>query len=714
MLGLLSSTWMAVLLLLFANQCPISSAANTYPPCTSNQYGSDGRIDVGAMLYACSGNISGVLLPPSYYPDDNDTPMPVSVGVQLAINNLISVEDLSSEFTMNFFLRVVWTDARWNMPEMWSELSEEATKEGIEISKYIDNQDQLNMWTPDMYFYESTETEVINTLIKIKPNGTLFWSRQMIATFSNPQMPFRNFPKDTQNFSITIESFSYDNKLLTLYFINNKAVVLLDSLRTGKSIISTNQLWTYQSYAAEIKATEVPSPVNPDRTYSTMYLNMAFERQSLGIIYRLALPILIFVVIVGVAFWSDENNRIEVTLQMILVVSALYIMIGQSIPLVGYLTTIDLFIITVFFVLGAILSIHFISVILAEKSDKYPMDAFYREFIVTFFRAMWLPSSLGIFIYFFDVVHLTFLVALILFSVFCFLYTTGQVRVLLQTLQYSVFKLKCKKELVKAGALDEKTERPLTITVLETLTLQLIEVYLGKIPMITLFNTFKPDVVDRAIEKQKTKHLPHTMSSLNQRSSTMSPSMFASMNMNSTSTYQIDTHDLDLQDFPGTSPVMDHIVVGNGSSKKLSSYLKVPETIDEENGENQSLSSTSADVNNNNTTSMDMPDESSSIKSNPAYSMKKYSNQNLNSPSMDENEKSAKFRNREYRPSFHHSPYSYSVPPGIDRQQALLLFKKTTASKMGVFFRNPDQEELYLNQSAASLHPNHNINSPKK
>ena len=189
--------------------------------CNGTIYGIDGRIDVSAMLLGCSKNISGVLLPPSYYPEDVNNPIPINVEVQLAINNLISVSDLTSEFTMNFFLRVLWTDDRFSMPMMWSELSSEAAKEGIEISKYIENQGEpLNIWLPDLYFYESTSTEVINTLIKLKPNGVLFWSRQMIATFSNPQMPFRQFPQDTQNFTITIESFSYDNKILNLLNLN--------------------------------------------------------------------------------------------------------------------------------------------------------------------------------------------------------------------------------------------------------------------------------------------------------------------------------------------------------------------------------------------------------------------------------------------------------------------------------------------------------------
>jgi hypothetical protein len=44
-----------------------------------------------------------------------------------------------------------------------------------------------------------------------------------------------------------------------------------------------------------------------------------------GVVLRLALPVSVFLMIVGFSFWADVDKRVDVTLQMLLVVAALYL-----------------------------------------------------------------------------------------------------------------------------------------------------------------------------------------------------------------------------------------------------------------------------------------------------------------------------------------------------------------------------------------------------
>ena len=490
--------------------------------CSTNIF-TAGRIDVERMLYNCSENIPGARVPPSYFPRVlNDSQLqnvsnydPIILDVQLAVNNLIKVSDITNEFTLDFFLRLVWTDDRIVMPNIWSYLHPETSLEGIEISRYIQSQDELKFWLPDIYFYESTDVEVINSLVKILPEGRMFWARHMIVTFSDPTMPFNQYPVDHQNFSITLESFSYDHRFIELRFLGDDTIKLLTDGDTGNEIIRTNQLWEYEGFQAKVDTTDAPSPVNPERKYSTLFLKLNFQRQSTGIVYRLALPILIFILIVGVAFWSDASNRIEVTLQMILVVSALYIIIGQSIPLVGYLTRIDSFIIMVFIVMGATLAIHFYCVNLTENKIRHPMNAFYRDLIMISLKGTWLPASVGLFTYFFRSKQLWYILVIIIFSFFCFLYTVSNINALFRRFQYSIFKLKLKQEMVQLGAIDEKTEKPLQLTMHEKFVMTLANFFYGDKALLAMFNDCNADRVDRMLERQDSKNLlrsPHLKS----------------------------------------------------------------------------------------------------------------------------------------------------------------------------------------------------------
>lgn len=487
------------LLLQTSTSFPIPTARYHFSPCSQLIYDHDGYVDMDAIMFNCSQNIPSRLFPPSYFADLDGVFHPTNVSIQVALNNIIHVDDLTSQFTMDFFFRVVWNDPRLILPDLWKHVNPQALTEGIEISKLFLLQDELRLWRPDIFFYQSTEMNVINHLVKLLPNGTMFWARQMIVTFSNPQMPFHHFPLDTQNFSITLESFTYDTRLIQLQFVDNEAISLLTDVQQGNQpLVANNQLWKYDEYSSFIIETSAPSPTNPQRAYSTAFINLKFRRQSNGVIFRLALPVIIFLIIVGTSFWSNENERIEVTLQIILVVAALYIIIGQSIPFVGYLTRMDLFIIVVFAILALTITIHFLTTMFTRKAHKYPMDSFYRDAMVIVFRGFWMPMSIAIFIGFFGYVNIAFLAIIGIFSIGCLFYFKGKSKLLIRSYYLSLLRLKIKSDLVYLGAIDEKTELPMKLTWLERWILYLAQAIQRdkNMQIRDLFVKYKPNLLD--------------------------------------------------------------------------------------------------------------------------------------------------------------------------------------------------------------------------
>ena len=81
-------------------QLCLLKALSPYPPCAINQYDTFGQLDFASMLYNCSANIPGGLLPPSYYANPKTgLYAPTNVSVQICINNLISVEDETNQIT---------------------------------------------------------------------------------------------------------------------------------------------------------------------------------------------------------------------------------------------------------------------------------------------------------------------------------------------------------------------------------------------------------------------------------------------------------------------------------------------------------------------------------------------------------------------------------------------------------------------------------------
>lgn len=111
-----------------------------FPPCSPKIYTTYGILDIGAMLEQCAATIPSALFPPSYYYSSNITQeyYPTNVSLQLSLNSLISVDDLQSQYVIDYFLRIIWTDPRIVFEDSaWDEINPEARTEGLEISSMI-------------------------------------------------------------------------------------------------------------------------------------------------------------------------------------------------------------------------------------------------------------------------------------------------------------------------------------------------------------------------------------------------------------------------------------------------------------------------------------------------------------------------------------------------------------------------------------------------
>lgn len=120
---------------------------------------------------------------------------PTNVSVQMALDNLLNIDDIGSSFTMDFYLRMYWVDPRIYLPAIFNETNPECTKEGqaliditihlialtrtqiftgIDILGYIRNQGTpLNFWLPDVGFYTVSEITLLAEGIKMLPDGLM-------------------------------------------------------------------------------------------------------------------------------------------------------------------------------------------------------------------------------------------------------------------------------------------------------------------------------------------------------------------------------------------------------------------------------------------------------------------------------------------------------------------------------------------------------------
>jgi len=170
-----------------------------------------------------------------------------------------------------------------------------------------------------------------------------------------------------QNINFAVESFAFQNDFLNMSFtpecdsdddgyeVEDCSVTLLNgqtfSVLPPVTVINNEQgavqgrggpfspLWMYLGYTYQVMFNS-PNTI----TYSQLLLTLEVQRESSGITYRLAFPIMLLLLLVGLSFWSESGARVDTTITILLAVSALYIVIFSSIPMLAYLTRFDYYI----------------------------------------------------------------------------------------------------------------------------------------------------------------------------------------------------------------------------------------------------------------------------------------------------------------------------------------------------------------------------------
>lgn len=151
-----------------------------------------------------------------------------------------------------------------------------------------------------------------------------------------PGFDFTNYPNDYQNILIRYDLQNYDAKQMQLY----PRGVFCSNLADGSCSFGSNPIWTYNSAATKCNIYYDAVPIAIVWPAKVQYI-VQVSRQGNGVIVRLIFPITLLLLLSALTFWITVNNRVNITITLLLSVSALYIVILNNIPMVGYLTTVD-------------------------------------------------------------------------------------------------------------------------------------------------------------------------------------------------------------------------------------------------------------------------------------------------------------------------------------------------------------------------------------
>lgn len=368
--------------------------------CYNVSYLPSGEVDITGTLYLCSSQIADPLLVPSYQKGISS----FNVTAQLAINNLMSIDEINGQVTMDLFFRLSWYDHRWHMPNLFRQANPQLRITGVEIKDLIAFEDDpLKVWTPNDFTFTNLVSLSQNAeTLKLAPGGFFFWSRHLLLELSQSSFDYHDYPMDKQQIVISFESYGLPANYLSLKLGTPPITYIKNG--NGDINFQQNPIWMHEedAYEAAVKTADYQQDFDGVviiRQFQNIRILMDVARVHDGIMVRLAFPVLLLIFIGAITFWSYEDSRIDTTMNLLLAVSALYIVVFSTVPLLGYLTSFDRYFIELFILLTCCLATHQIVSSLNMKKDKWPTRRVASRFLEYLGRLIVMPVAGFLYLY---------------------------------------------------------------------------------------------------------------------------------------------------------------------------------------------------------------------------------------------------------------------------------------------------------------------------
>jgi hypothetical protein len=298
------------------------------------------------------------------------TSIPVRVGVEL--DQITAVDQKSENYAI---VANIWM--QWNDPllafspdvcqcefKIFRSIEEFVAEYGDLWPDFTLYNQQGNRWTQNQYFV-------------VYPNGTATYFERFWVTLQAPDFDFRNFPFDHQQFYV---------RILCMYREEVYHYIAWDEKNSVGEQLGEEE-WMVTSYSTNVTSLKV-------NDYNSLFsFGFVAERHISFYLVRFFMPILIILGLTWITwFVRDYSKRITIAAGNLLLFIAFSFTIGDDLPRLGYLTTMDKILISTFIWTALVVTYNFYMSRLTEKRrdelslkiDKVLVWGFPFAFILTY------------------------------------------------------------------------------------------------------------------------------------------------------------------------------------------------------------------------------------------------------------------------------------------------------------------------------------------
>jgi hypothetical protein len=288
------------------------------------------------LMLSMSTSVSAETLVPQWASE----PTVVRVGIKL--EQIVNIDQKAESFTAVYTLQLRYRD-----PGLAFERApNDPPFRMMTLAGFLAKKQEAGLIWPDIVLANKQGRRDVNLeSVEIHPDGEVRLYERATATFQAPDFDFRDFPFDTQNFYIRLES------------LMPTSVFLLEPLRGYSGIgdqLGEEEWVVFESFS------DVDTIIGPDdRRHSRFSLGFQAHRHVLYYVVRIFIPMLIILVVSWITFrLKDYVKRIDLGITVLLLFIAFNFTLGSDLPRLGYLTAVDAFISGTFVITGAVILVN--------------------------------------------------------------------------------------------------------------------------------------------------------------------------------------------------------------------------------------------------------------------------------------------------------------------------------------------------------------------
>lgn len=247
------------------------------------------------------------------------------ISVRLFINDLVSIDDLRQEFTIDFLMELTWQDPR---------LGRAVRASGVEICDVV----LAEIWNPQALVSNSRQLQhQLGDRVSLRGDGRVEYVQRFYGALAAP-LDLAAFPLDTQILPITLISLDYGPE--------QARFVLRAASKSERFSEPGWQVALGGGYGGGFKTGLFDTPEH-EIVLSRFDFELEVARNVAYYVWKVLIPITVITFMSWVVFWMDPDQlgvRMGVGTASMLTIVAFLFSLGNILPRVSYLTRIDIFV----------------------------------------------------------------------------------------------------------------------------------------------------------------------------------------------------------------------------------------------------------------------------------------------------------------------------------------------------------------------------------